>query len=319
MEKGNTVYSFTYDAFGRPVAITEGNTRYFYILNQQGDVVGIVNGNGSFVVQYFYDAWGRLLSTAGALSSTLGVNNPLRYRGYVYDTETGFYYLQSRYYNPEMGRFINADNQLSFSDSTGLNLFAYCNNNPPKHRDPSGHALETIFDVLSVGFGISDVWNNISDVWAWVVLGADLVDLIPFVSCLGEKVRAYRAVDKAADVVQGAKRVDDVPESFTTIYRSVSKAEADDILTTGRFNLSPTGMEAKQFAFSYSETARFGQKMGQNIIVSAKLPTSKLSIFYSGGIGGIDTSIFRSGTLTVYADQLDAFNDAVKGTIRFVP
>ena len=140
MEKGNTVYSFTYDAFGRPVAITEGNTRYFYVLNQQGDVVAIINGNGDFVVEYYYDAWGRLLSATGTLATTLGTNNPLRYRGYVYDTETGLYYLQSRYYNPTWGRFINADSQLSTGDVSGLNLFAYCGNNPVNRIDPTGEA-----------------------------------------------------------------------------------------------------------------------------------------------------------------------------------
>jgi RHS repeat-associated protein len=92
------------------------------------------------VVQYTYDAWGRLLSTSGTAASTLGLNNPLRYRGYIYDTETGLYYLQSRYYNPTWGRFINADSQLSTGDVSGLNLFAYCGNNPVNRIDPTGEA-----------------------------------------------------------------------------------------------------------------------------------------------------------------------------------
>jgi RHS repeat-associated protein len=139
MEKGNTVYSFTYDAFGRPVAVTEGNDTYYYILNQQGDVVAIINGNGDFVVEYYYDAWGRLISTSGTMSSTLGANNPLRYRGYVYDTETGLYYLRSRYYNPTWGRFLNADKYTSINlTPIGSNMFAYCVNNPINAIDYSG-------------------------------------------------------------------------------------------------------------------------------------------------------------------------------------
>ena len=143
MEKGSTVYSFTYDAVGRPVAITEGNTRYFYVLNQQGDVVAIINGNGDFVVEYYYDAWGRLLSTTGTLATTLGANNPLRYRGYVYDTETGLYYLQSRYYNPTWSRFINADSYVSTGQKIiGYNMFAYCGNNPVSRTDCTGERYE---------------------------------------------------------------------------------------------------------------------------------------------------------------------------------
>ena len=61
------------------------------------------------MTQYGYNAWGNILTTTGELANTLGQINPLRYRGYVYDTETGLYYLQSRYYDPEIGRFLNAD------------------------------------------------------------------------------------------------------------------------------------------------------------------------------------------------------------------
>ena len=111
------------------------------MVNQQGDVVGLINGNKQLVVEYYYDAWGRLISTTGSLASSLGANNPLRYRGYIYDTETGLYYLQSRYYNPTWGRFINADDPGYMGvDGTPVsyNLFAYCGNNPVMGFDPSG-------------------------------------------------------------------------------------------------------------------------------------------------------------------------------------
>ena len=88
-----------------------------------------------------FDSWGKLLSTSGSLASTLGKNNPFRYRGYVYDEETGFYYVSSCYYDPEIGRFINADSQLNAKDGIlGYNLFAYCNNNPIMYSDPSSHS-----------------------------------------------------------------------------------------------------------------------------------------------------------------------------------
>ena len=88
-----------------------------------------------------FDSWGKLLSTSGSLASTLGKNNPFRYRGYVYDEETGFYYLQSRYYNPEVGRFISADVLLSTGQGVlGHNAYAYCLNNPVNMSDGCGTA-----------------------------------------------------------------------------------------------------------------------------------------------------------------------------------
>ncbi len=137
---GSNRMHFTYDSLG-PASVTYNGVKYFYLKNAQGDVTGLVNASGTQVVSYAYDPWGAPMSTGGTMASTLGAANPLRYRGYVYDTETGFYYVSSRYYNPEVGRWINADNQLSTgSDLTGLNLFAYCGNNPVNRIDPTGEA-----------------------------------------------------------------------------------------------------------------------------------------------------------------------------------
>ena len=131
MRYGDIELGFTYDATGRPLTVYYNGVVYYYALNLQGDVVAILNSSGAQVVGYTYDAWGRLLSTTGTMASTLGLHNPLRYRGYVYDTETGLYYLQSRYYNPEWGRFINADGYVSTGQGLlGNNMFAYCLNNP---------------------------------------------------------------------------------------------------------------------------------------------------------------------------------------------
>ena len=93
------------------------------------------------MVTYTYDEWGKILSVTGTLANTVGQMNPIRYRGYYYDVETGLYYLQSRYYDPETGRFINADGQISGvgGDILGYNMFAYCMNNPVNMSDPSGH------------------------------------------------------------------------------------------------------------------------------------------------------------------------------------
>ena len=138
---GNDTLLFSYDAAGNVVAVNYNGTYYYYVRNGQNDIIRLIDGENNTVVEYAYDSWGTPLSTTGTLASTLGAQNPFRYRGYVYDAETGLYYVISRYYDPEIGRWINADNQLSTgSDLTGLNLFAYCGNNPVNRIDPTGEA-----------------------------------------------------------------------------------------------------------------------------------------------------------------------------------
>lgn len=143
---------YSYNQYGRLVAelyedgdtVTVDGVRYYYLTNIQGDVVSIVDGEGTLAVHYVYDAWGGLLSTMGTKADTIGVINPLRYRGYVYDVETELYYLQSRYYNPEMGRFLNADAYISTGQGIiGQNMFAYCLNNPVIYIDVSGNFVIT--------------------------------------------------------------------------------------------------------------------------------------------------------------------------------
>ena len=125
------VLDFIYDESGKPFALkysTNGTSfeTYYYVLNLQGDVVKLIQANGHVVAQYTYDAWGNV-SSSGRLAEI----NPLRYRGYYYDNETGFYYLQSRYYDPANRRFINADSYASTGQGfVGTNMFAYCNNSP---------------------------------------------------------------------------------------------------------------------------------------------------------------------------------------------
>ncbi len=148
-----------------------------------------------------YDAWGRQISKTGTLASTLGTLNPLRYRGYVYDEETGLYYLRSRYYNPNWGRFVSSDSLLGVAG--GLlqhNVFAYCANNPTVRKDIEGNFWETAFDVASLIASAVEVVVNPTDLSAWIGLLGDTVDLIPFVTGVGETIRALRVADKVADV-----------------------------------------------------------------------------------------------------------------------
>ncbi len=133
------VFYFSYDANGVPQTVTYNNTVYQYVTNQQGDVIGIQDYNGGVYATYSYNAWGELISNCTTHPESIEFLNPLRYRGYVYDHETGLYYLQSRYYDPEIGRFLNADAYTSTGQGIlGNNMFAYCGNNPVVFGDPSG-------------------------------------------------------------------------------------------------------------------------------------------------------------------------------------
>ena len=149
-----------YDENGAPNTVYYYNgstsaTKYYYVLNLQGDVTEIRSESNALVAQYNYDAFGNILSIkdangANITSSTHIANvNPLRYRGYFYDTETGFYYLNSRYYDPATRRFISADSIIDERDFDALNLYAYCGNNPVMRVDTDGRFWDFIQSSIS--------------------------------------------------------------------------------------------------------------------------------------------------------------------------
>ena len=133
---------FQYDTNGTPLGFIYNDVQYFYITNQSGDVIAVTDKNGDAIGEYEYDEWGNILRAIGTSKSNQAVlnANPLRYRGYYYDTETGYYYLQSRYYDSSICRFINADdyNYIDKNMAVGINIFAYCCNNSINFDDSEG-------------------------------------------------------------------------------------------------------------------------------------------------------------------------------------
>ena len=158
---------YLYDENGSPIGLKFRKVQYqadvfdcfFFEKNLQGDIIAIYNASGTKIGTYTYDAWGNctVTTTAGITeleSTVVNTYNPFRYRGYYYDVETGFYYLQSRYYNPTWGRFLNADGYVSTGQGLlGYNMYAYCNNNPVSFIDPQGDSLLGVIALFTLGIG----------------------------------------------------------------------------------------------------------------------------------------------------------------------
>ena len=138
MTVGTNKLHFFYDNASRPAMVKYNGVLYTYVHNLQGDIVGIVDSSGNLVVEYKYDAWGKPLTE----HTGLGKLNPFRYRGYVFDEETGIYYLRSRFFNTGVGRFLNADGYIGKKYKLfAHNVYSYCINDPILGVDPSGHSF----------------------------------------------------------------------------------------------------------------------------------------------------------------------------------
>ena len=169
-------------------------TDYYFVCNWRGDVIRIYDGAGAVVANYNYDAWGNVISVTDAngaaiTDSTHIANvNPLRYRGYYFDSETGFYYVSSRYYDPEIGRWINADSSdtltANFENFAQYNVFAYCFNNSVNMCDLDGFWA---FAIAGGGYlatagtiGVANAWNPVG----WVIVGTVAIATVTMVGVI---------------------------------------------------------------------------------------------------------------------------------------
>ena len=236
-KNGDSVMRFFYDSTGKRVGFANGTMLFYYLYNVQGDVIAIVRAaTGQIVATYSYDAWGKCTVT-NAAGYAVGEKNPFRYRGYYYDTETGFYYVSSRYYDPEIGRFINADDiaYLGMRGLTSYNLFAYCGNNPVMGYDPYG-----TFDWSSFGkgagwlaIGITAICVGVSVLTcgvaapammavAAVTVTAGALTAVNGVSELGEAATGHNFVRD--DVFRGNEKAYDVYSNTTAAVAEIGTA-----------------------------------------------------------------------------------------------
>ena len=214
-EWGSNLCVYLYDADGSPIGMQYRTTSMaagefqdcFFEKNLQGDIIAIYTENGTKIGSYTYDAWGNctVSTESGATTSQKRIVrtlNPFRYRGYYYDTDTGLYYLQSRYYNPQWGRFLNADGYVSTGMGLlGHNMYAYCGNNPVMGYDPTGE-IAIVDDLL--------FWGGVALVALVIVVASPIIiDTLEYIT---EGV--YQLASEVIDVIDAIDYVTP-PHSIT--------------------------------------------------------------------------------------------------------
>ena len=168
----NYQIDYYYDSNDGLIGFKYNNLHYMYLKNIQNDIIGIIDSNGDLVVEYMYDAYGNIYNMIDNSGISIGTINPFRYRSYYQDNETGWYYLNSRYYNPKLARFVTMDEieYLGASDTVlGTNLYLYCENNPINYVDPTGNLSIKRF-VVSIPLDIA-IWalaGGLSATWATI-------------------------------------------------------------------------------------------------------------------------------------------------------
>ncbi len=266
------VMDFVYDESGKPFAMIDqlgaSPKTYYYVLNLQGDVVKLIDQDGAVAAAYAYDAWGNILSSSGSMAET----NPLRYRGYYYDSETGFYYLQSRYYDPATRRFINVDVYASTDsrDAISCNMFAYCNNNPTMYVDADGTS-GTALIILFVGLlltlsGCTPVGTPDEDGYVEVEAGAGRTDP----NCYGYAFDFYDPIDPGTiynSVI--ADRIAEGDESARLQTIDTSTYTTDKMAFCVLQDMKLKGLKVKQI--TDPSTYKFGEK---DCLVVCKLTES---------------------------------------------
>ncbi len=246
--------AFMYDENGEAFGFNYNGNDYYYVRNAQNDVVRIVDSANKTVVSYQYDSWGKLLSCEDTSENDIvSFINPYTYRGYYYDSDTGFYYVFSRYYDSELFRFINADGELSQigGDILGYNLFTYCFNNPVNMNDPSGEWPKWLSGALKVVSGA-----------AQMVAGVALGTFTSWTG-IGAVVAGFLILNGAATIAQGTGQI---VNNFTK-----SKMLRED-------NIVRTGVQNVGRAFGGDNGAKVAGNVYDVAVIAANIYACKISL-----------------------------------------
>ena len=216
---------------GSYIGFTYNGVEYYYVYNLQGDVEAITDAEGTIVAKYEYDEWGYVeyeLNYNGAVN--ISEINPIRYRGYYYDSERGLYYLNSRYYDPFMCRFLNADGYVTTGQGvTSFNMFTYCLNNPVNMYDPNG--------CFGISIGIGKI---IAAAVAFVVVAVLVYVAIeaitqnpPSLPTIALPTIPWPSTEEKDDTDVKEKDITIPPSNGTTYYHVTTQDNAEAIMTTG--------------------------------------------------------------------------------------
>ena len=210
---GDDTLVFMYDNNSDIFGFIYNDTEYYYIKNAQNDVIAIADSNGNVLARYYYDAWGKVLEITG--NTEIAGLNPIRYRSYYYDAETGWYYLNTRYYSADMCRFINADGYIQTGQGVlDKNMFAYCANNPTNKYDPIGSfALSLTATICGIA-----IWKI-----AVAVIGITMAIALAYTISKNPPITPSFSLPKAKSKAKSETKVKDITSSkkkkSTQIYR----------------------------------------------------------------------------------------------------
>ena len=276
---------FIYDNGGAPYSViySHGNEvdTYYYILNQQGDVIRIVDTSGKTVTEYTYNGWGEILNVSNAKGSEIGTLNPIRYRGYYYDSELNMYYLQSRYYDPVMKRMIASDDESLTTGATlnNNNLFAYCDNNPIMRADGQGEFWHIVI-AFAIGSGVEALTEHL----AGEQLDCESIILSGFSCSIATAFGPISGAVEGTSIAAGFARYvidvgvgvgsDMMAYSFSDESKTATKKDVVSKIGSSVFN---NGLSAGISRAASSRVASLGKKAVKSLGKKAAKPLAKVA------------------------------------------
>jgi len=274
---GENTLVLMYDNNGDAFGFTYNGTQYYYLKNMQGDVDAIVDTNRQIVAKYAYDAWGKVVSVTDADgveitdNTHIGHINPLRYRSYYYDQESNFYYLNSRYYAPDICRFLNADGTIGANqDIHAYNLFAYCSNNPANFCDPTGESLLT-----AIGAALGAIAPYVPWILAFTAVAIVGIGLLTIVNAPTINDGITTGIENAVETVNDA--IDNAKERSRE--RTAEKTREKNKNTSYWSAEIIDGIVTPIQPMSYSE-ARLWVAMGNNLLCKDRAAAIAIVKFY---------------------------------------